>query len=494
MTEICIPIVAENVEGAISDIAEAGKHAGLIEIRLDFIKDLTKEKIKTLLNGKNKKVIITCRNKKDGGKFNGTNEEKMELLNASIEAGCDYIDIEHDSELLNQIIENKKIKAIVSYHNFEETPSVEELKQIYSEIKAQKADSIKIVTQANSINDNFKIFELLNGKEDLTAFCMGIKGQMSRILAPKYGSCLTFASLGDGKESASGQISIKEMKGLYHVPLLNKDTNVLGVIGKHAENSQSKHMHNPVFVNKKLNYVYMPFKMEKEEVEEFMQNFRKNNFSGSSVTMPHKEYIMDFLDNIDQTAKEIGAVNTIVNENGKLTGYNTDYYGAVKALKEKTSLSGKKILIIGAGGATRALVYGLKKENSEITIVNRTQETAQKLADEFNVKTDKLSNVKGIISQNDIIINATSVGMHPNVSESIIKENDFISGKLVMDIIYKPLNTKFIENAEKAGCEVITGDKMLIYQAAGQFELWTKNKPEFEEMQNALLSAIGGDS
>jgi shikimate dehydrogenase len=202
---------------------------------------------------------------------------------------------------------------------------------------------------------------------------------------------------------------------------------------------------------------------------------------------------MDFLDGIDETAKAIGAVNTIVNEQGRLTGYNTDYYGAVSALKEKTSLSGKKILIIGAGGAARALVYGFKKENSEITVINRTKEKAQKLADEFEIKSDELSNAKNLINANDIIINTTSIGMHPNAGESIIKEDEFVSGKLVMDIVYNPLKTKFVENAQKAGCEVIMGDKMLIYQAAGQFELWTKNRPEFEEMQNALQRAIRGD-
>jgi len=205
------------------------------------------------------------------------------------------------------------------------------------------------------------------------------------------------------------------------------------------------------------------------------------------VTIPHKVEVMKYVDEIDETAKQIGAVNTVINDNGKLVGYNTDYYGAVEALKEKTKLKNKKVLVVGAGGGARAVVYGIKKENASITIINRTTEKAKVLAKEFNVEYGDIKNIKNLIKDNEIIINTTSVGMAPNTNESIIKGEDLIKGKIVMDIIYKPSETKLIKLAKKAGCSVITGDRMLIYQAIGQFKLWTGQNPDFKLMENALL-------
>jgi len=343
------------------------------------------------------------------------------------------------------------------------------------------------VTNANSINDNFEIFRLLKGKNDLIAFCMGLRGHISRILASKYGSILTFASLGEEKESAAGQITIDEMKNVYNIDLINNKTNVLGIIGEVAENSMSKYLHNANFKEENLDYVYMPFKVRKEELKKFIKNFREFNFSGASVTIPHKVEVIKLIDEVDETVKEIGAVNTIVNKNGKLIGHNTDYLGAIEALKEKVQLNGKKTLVVGAGGAARAVIYGLKKENANVTTTNRTEKKAKLLADEFKIKYKSIKKIKDLISNNKIIINTTSVGMIPNINESIIKEGYLVKGKLIMDIVYNPAETKLIKQARKAKCKAITGDKMLIYQAIGQFKLWTGKEPDFKLMKSVLL-------
>jgi len=488
-TEICIPITAKTIDEAIIELKETEKLVDLIELRIDYIKDIDQNKLKKLLENKNKKIIVTCRRKSLCGNFEGNEEDRINLLKSAIKLNSDFVDLEIDTDrdVIKNIIENKgNSKIIVSYHNFKETPDSEELNNIYNEIKKSNPDLIKIVTFAKSINDNFKIFELLEGKENLISLCMGLRGQVSRILAPKYGSKITFTSLKENKESAAGQISIKEMKNVYNIGMINDETKVLGVIGEFAENSMSKYMHNAVFKEDNLNLVYMPFKVRKEELKEFIKNFREFDFKGSSVTIPHKVDINKYIDEIDETAEKIGAVNTIVNKNGKLIGYNTDYYGAVQALKEKTQLSNEKILVIGAGGGARAVIYGLKKENSEITITNRTINNAESLAKEFNVNFDDIKNMKKLIGNKDIIINTTSVGMNPNINESIIKENEFSEGKLVMDIVYKPVNTKLIKLAKKAKCNVITGDRMLIYQAIKQFSLWTGKDPNFKMMESSL--------
>jgi len=492
-TEVCIPIIAKTSEQAVKDLKQAEKLADLVELRIDFIKNIDENKLEKLVKSKNKKIIVTCRPKNLCGNFGGSEKERINLLEKAIEIESDFIDIEieSDKKIIKKIIEKKNnSKIIVSHHNLKETPSLKELNDKYNEIEKLNPDLVKIVTTAKSINDNFIIFSLLRGKDDLIAFCMGIRGQISRILAPKYGSKITFASLKEGKESASGQMSIEEMKNVYNIDLINDKTKAVGVIGEFAENSMSKYMHNASFREKRLNFAYMPFKVREQELRKFIKNFRKFNFRGSSVTIPHKVAVIKHIDKIDGTAKQIGAVNTIVSSNGKLIGYNTDYYGAVEALKEKTNLKNKKALVVGAGGGARAVVYGLKKENSSVTIINRTTEKARILAKEFNVKFDGMENIKQLVKNNEIIINTTSVGMTPNTSESIINGSDLIKGKIVMDIVYKPAETKLIKQARKAKCSVITGDRMLIYQAIRQFKLWTGQEPDFRLMEKAILSVL----
>ena len=492
-TKICIPITADTVEEALEELKKAEARNGIVELRLDFIKDIDEGKVEELLKNKSKEVIAACRPKFERGNFEGSEEERILLLKKAAESGAEYVDVEFktNKEIINDLNNNKKkSKIIVSYHNFDGTPQLEELENIYNEIKKLNPDFVKIVTVANSLNDNFKIFRLLEGKNDLIGFCMGIKGQISRVLAPKFNSLVTFASLGKGKESADGQLTIDEMRDEYNIGLIDNGTRILGVIGEFAENSKSRHMHNRMFKEKGVNFIYHPLKLEKNELEEFMDNFRKFDFAGAAVTVPHKVDIIKYLDDVDETAKNIGAVNTIVNNNGRLIGYNTDYFGAIEALKEKTQLSNKKVLVIGAGGAARAVVYGLKKEYAQITIINRTDEKAQKIAEEFNIKADKLENIKGLIEDNEIVINTTSVGMKPNLNESIIPEEYLEKGKIIMDIVYTPIRTKLIDSAEKSGCITITGDRMLVYQAMRQYELWTKEKPDFEIMESAIIEKI----
>ncbi|MBN2421855.1 shikimate dehydrogenase [Candidatus Woesearchaeota archaeon] len=485
-TKICIPITAKTAEQALKELRQAEKLADITELRIDYIKNIDEIKLKNILKKKTKKVIVTCRPDFEGGYFTGRETERFGLLKKAIKLSADYVDIEFKSnkDFIKELIKNKKSsKIIVSYHNFSRTPDLGFLKKLKQEIKKLNPDLIKIITFAESINDNFKIFELLKDSEDLISFCMGLRGQISRILAKKYGSCLTYASLTPGKESASGQLTIDELSKLYNFDMQNKDTKILGVIGEFAENSKSKFMHNPNFKIHNLNFVYIPFKVRPEELPCFMENFRKFDFRGSAVTVPHKEKIFGSIDVLDDTAKKIGASNTLAVKNKKIIGFNTDYYGAAKALKEVTEIKGKNILVLGAGGAARAVLYSLCKENSFVTIINRTKEKAVKLASEFHVKFNDMNNIKRLITKSDIIINTTSVGMNPRPDASLINKDDLLPGKIVMDIVYNPVKTRLIKYAEEKGCTTVTGDRMLIYQAIGQFELWTGVRPDFKSME-----------
>lgn len=483
-------ITAKTSEDAANDIKKA-KNTDLIELRVDYFKSLDIGEFKKIIKSCKKPVIATIRKKDEGGFFEGSEIERFAIFRKLLEFGADYIDVEYSSgkNLIRCMLKNKKnTKIIVSYHNFKETPN--NIKKIYDKIKKLSPDLIKIAANANSIDDNFRIFDLLKNKENLIAFCMGQKGEISRILAHKFGSRITYASLGKNKQSAPGQISLEDMNILYHVNLIDDKTKIIGIMGEFAENSMSKYMHNPNFVRNRLNFVYVPFKVARNELSEFMNNFRKFGFNGASVTTPHKEEVIKYIDILDETAKRIWAVNTLVNDNGKITGYNTDYYGAVMALKEVTNLKNKKVLVLGSGGAARAVVYGLKNEEAEITIANRTEGKARRLASEFKVNFGKFSNVGNLTRQNDIIINSTSLGMEPFQDSCILKEGELPERKIVMDIVYKPAITRLIRLARRKKCQTITGDRMLVYQAVRQFELWTKVNPGLKPMEKELLKRL----
>lgn len=263
--------------------------------------------------------------------------------------------------------------------------------------------------------------------------------------------------------------------------------NIYGVIGHPIAYSLSPAIHNAAFKELKIDAIYKTFDISPQNLSDFMRKAR-SEIAGLSVTIPYKVEIMKYLDKIDEKAKKIGAVNTIINENGILKGLNTDVDGAMQALEEVTKISNKNILVLGAGGAARAIVYGLKEKNTQVTILNRTLEKAQQLAEEFNCNFDRLENLKKYTPE--ILINATSLGMLSNIDESLVPKDFFRPRMVVFDIVYKPLMTKLLQDAKKAGCQIITGEKMLLYQAVKQFEIWTNQKAPVKVMQEALMQEL----
>jgi 3-dehydroquinate dehydratase/shikimate dehydrogenase len=361
---ICIPITARSTEDTISEISSASKCADIIELRIDYIPESQEAErcIEESLKSKTKPVIVTNRPEREGGKFNGSEQDRLRLLQKAIDLGADYVDVEYDS--IKQIVRRRNSKVIISYHNFKETP--QNLSKIYDDICQHKPDIVKIVTYANDITDNIRIFKLLNTANiPIISFCMGELGHISRILTRKFGGLLTFASLERGKESAPGQLTVDELSRIYHFKNINKETKLYGIIGNPVSHSMSPVIHNASFTEKGLNNVYVPLKVS--NIGTFIKEYRKTDFQGFSVTIPHKESVLPFLDDIEHTAEKIGAINTIVRQDGKLTGYNTDCMAAITGLecglgKSGDTFNNKKISIIGAGGAARAIAFGLKRK------------------------------------------------------------------------------------------------------------------------------------
>jgi len=487
---ICIPITARSSEDTVSEMVSALKYADIVELRIDYIPELQNALpcIEKAIKNKTKPIIITNRPEREGGKFNGSEQDRLRLLQKAIELGADYVDVEYDS--INQISRRNRSKIIISYHNFKETPH--NLSKIYNDICQHKPDIVKIVTYANDITDNIRIFELLkSAKVPTISFCMGELGTISRILTSKFGGFLTFASPEKGKESAPGQLTANELSKIYHFNGINKETKLYGIIGNPVSHSMSPAIHNAAFIEKGLNNVYVPLKIA--NIGTFMKECRKIDFHGFSVTIPHKESVLPFLDDIDHTARKIGAINTIVNQNGTLTGYNTDCMAAVTglecSLKEANeTLNNKKISIIGAGGAARAIAFGLKEKGCDITIFNRTIERAEKLSHDVKCRFESFKEIHK--HDSDILINTTAIGMFPDVdqtpvSKSILKEN-----MIVFDAVYNPIETRLLRDAKAKGCHTVNGLSMFINQAAEQFRLWTNIDPPVELMSNVVREML----
>lgn len=268
---------------------------------------------------------------------------------------------------------------------------------------------------------------------------------------------------------------------------INAQTTLCAVIGNPIEHSLSPLMHNAGYHALGLNFAYVAFRVEK--IKEAVDGIRALHIKGVSVTIPHKQDVMQYLDSLDPLAEKIGAVNTILNENGRLEGLNTDYTGAIRALEEKTTLQGKTITVLGAGGAAKAIVYGLSEKGANVQIFNRNIEHGKTLADATGAtfygleKNDK-------IRTSDIIINATSVGMTPKVNESLLDKAVLNPSQIVMDIVYNPKQTMLLRDAKEAGCEIVYGYKMLLFQAVTQFELFTGQTAPIEVMEDALVKGL----
>jgi 3-dehydroquinate dehydratase / shikimate dehydrogenase len=487
---ICCSIAASTKSEALKDVLNVRSKADIIEIRLDYISDLDNSFIEKIISVKTKPLIFTFRKKEEGGVSDKRDEERIDFLKKCVELGADYVDIELSSgkDKIDELAKEKgDTKIIISYHNFEKIP--ENMDEIYEEIKSTGCDIIKIAGKANTIKDNLQIFGLIkkakSEQEKIIALCMGEKGEISRILNVVHGSYLTYGYLYEEKKSAPGQISCEQLKRLYRSDKLELNgIKIYGLVGKPVSESRGFFIHNLIFKKEEMNSIYVNFLVD--NLEEFILDF-KEVLNGFSVTMPYKQEIMKYLDDIDDNAKRIGAVNTVKIEKGQLIGYNTDMYGAIESIEQKIEIKDKEVVMLGAGGAARAIGYGIVEKGGNLVIVNRTLEKGKKLALELNCDFNEIDKIDW--DNVNILINTTSVGMMPNINESPI-ERKYLKNMVVFDAVYNPLITKMLDMSEKNGCEIISGIKMFIYQAARQFEIWSDRKCDIQFIEETVLEHV----
>lgn len=488
---ICVSVGRGRHRMMIAELKHLGKKGvKLVELRLDFIRrPVNMQRI--LANRPDCSVMATVRRPEDGGKWERSEADRLGLLRTAIAAGVEYVDLERD--IADKIPRYGKTKRVISYHNFEETP--DDLPSIYESMKKQDPDVIKIVTMANSPLDNFKLHELSQDADVPTvAFCMGEMGMPSRILCGKFGSPFTFAAFNKDRHIAPGQLSFKQMAHDYQYANISPSTKILGVIADPVGHSLSPRIHNACLRDAKRNMVYLPFRVSSEHLEAFMDRCREFGVVGLSVTIPHKEKILKHINVLDENVVGIRACNTVVFKGENAIGHNTDCDAALYSLKQEIHSEDPdkpfidfRALILGAGGVARAIGYGLVRGGAKVTICARDYRKAESLANSLKCKSlDWPARAK---HDCDAVINATSMGMHPEVNESPFDTEWFEKHQIAFDAVYNPENTLFIKQAKEAECRIITGVDMFVRQAAAQYKLFTGEKANVELIRSEVKRA-----
>ena len=463
-----------------------------LEFRLDYLKKptLALPHLRRFLSYHPEVVAVgTCRRAVNGGKFRGSLASQADVLGKAAASGCQLIDLELQSAAAMKpaALDGLRSRAalVLSFHDYRAT---KKLAETFTKMVAYPADYYKLVSTATSLYDNVLMMKFLEQKSlthSVVGVCMGEQGVISRILGLRAGSVFTFAAAGEGEETAPGQITARTLRDVYRVEQVDAATRVYGVAGDPIAHSLSPQMMNAAFRRENVNAVFLA--LHAETLNDLLRCVREIPIHGLSVTMPYKEEMLEHLDNSDTVTQKTKACNTVVRaQDGRLYGFNTDVAGVVAPLERRLVLSGAKVLVLGAGGAARAAVFGLKGRGAEVSILNRTPAPAQKLARQARARVIRRGELKKLAF--DVIINATPVGMKdPRASPLNEKE---IRARFVLDMVYQTAETRFARLARARGAEVIPGHEMFVQQGARQFEIWTGKPAPLGEMQNEVMAAM----
>ncbi len=463
------------------------------ELRLDYLQDFSQfesQLHQMLMRLHFPQTIATCRLALAGGMLRGTLADQAAILSDAVRAGCQWVDVEMESvrnggaALLREL---RPAKIIVSYHNFHKTPP---LAPIYRRLVRMPVQVVKIATHARYLRDNLPIRCLLKAHRRsnprLVALAMGASGIPSRLLSLLWGSAFTYAAPLDHSPAAAGQIPAEVMRSVYRVERLDSHTQLYGVLGSHASLSLSPAMQNAAFLAKHVNAVFLPCQTSK--LADFLAFAREVELQGFAVTMPFKRAILRALDWVDPLANRIGACNTVALQRGRWLGWNTDAAAVVEILTKRLRLAGSRILILGAGGAARAAAYAVRAEGAEVVIAARREAMARALARGVAAQVVPWDGAESL--EVDAVINATPVGMYPHVDSAPI-DLARLRVRVVFDMVYFPLGTRFLVEARGRGLTTISGLEMLVAQGARQFEIWTGLAAPRALMEQAVRSALG---
>lgn len=440
-------------------------------------------------------IIATCRTRLDGGRFPGSANAELEVLSEAVRSGCRWCDVgvetarQFKSGELRQALAPARL--MISAHDFQRLPA--DLPKFLRELDRYGADAIKIAATCRNLAEASRLLALAHDRHNLVLVPMGDEALPARLLALREGGALTFASVGEA--TGPGQLSLEAIRNVYRLGAglrrsakpLTKRTRVYGVIGDPIGHTLSPLLQNAAFAATGIDAIFLPFHVR--DLRDFLAAVRSFDMAGFSVTLPHKSTILRHLDECDPLSSEIGAVNTVAVRSGRLYGYNTDYLGVLRAIERKLSISGKRIVLFGAGGSARAAAFALARAGAKMSICARRPERALELA--RAVGGEVLD--RGALRRQsfDAIVNCTPVGMYPGRG-SPLKSGE-LNCRLVMDLIYRPRKTDLLRLAERHGIATVSGAEMFLAQGEAQFEIWTGRRAPGAAMRKVLMGALNAE-
>jgi 3-dehydroquinate dehydratase/shikimate dehydrogenase len=483
MTQICVALVEETTGGMVTRMAELAPLADLFEIRADRVIDLD---LLTILRARTRPLVLTCRPESQGGHWADDDPRRRLTLLEGVKRGFDYVDVELRSGFTDVMVEKVGEGLVVSHHDVEGTP--DDLDGLYHEISDTGADVAKIIVTPQSIADVGRLLAFAGRARDesgppLIALAMGPLGTLTRVLAGRYGAPFTYASAAGGAESAPGQLPAGLMADLYRVRNVTAETKVYGVLGSDVVRSLSPVLHNRALEARGLDAVYVP--LQAEALPPFIEALPALDLSGFSVTRPYKVDILGHLHEVEEPAALCGSVNTVVVHDGMLRGSTTDGMGVLVPLRKRIDVKGRTAVILGAGGAARAAALSLSRKGAKVTVLARDAEKAAEVAGALGCASGALADAADHAW--DILINATPVGSGASAEETPLSAEHHRPGSVVLDMVYDPMETRLLREAQAAGCKTIGGLEMLLAQAVAQFETWTGLEAPVEAMKSTML-------
>ena len=486
--QICVSIRESTTRTAVEAAARAAEWADLVEIRADFITDLD---LGLLFRTKFRPLIFTLRSREEGGAFDGSERRRLETILKAAQAGADYVDVEYSASWQVILQSVPRHRVILSHHDFEKTPA--DLESLLDAMSASGAVVLKIATTAVGLGDTLRIARLLDRARErdvsLCALAMGREGLPSRVLGPLWGSWMTFASLPGGEATADGQMPADVLAKEYRVREISEATRLYGVLGKPLGHTLSPRIHNAAFAARGDDAVFLP--LEASTFDDFLQFHVSCPLQGVAVTIPYKRAAHEHAYSLSVAAEQTGAVNTIILKNDRWHGENTDVEGFLRPLKRRVHPGKLRSVVLGAGGAARAVIYALRSEGAGVCVVARDGEKARVLAEKFHVECagwERLNSLRW-----DLMVNATPVGMYPEADRSPV-DAAALTGEWVYDLVYNPAATRLLTEAARRGCKTVSGAEMFLGQAWKQQCLWCGTPPPEGVMEEALKAAVTKES
>ena len=480
-TRLVASVVGSSVDAVARTVEHRTDGADVVELRVDGLTNVGDAELGQLRGAIDRPVILTCRSRAQGGSFAGPESERLALLEYGASAGFDYIDVEIAA--LEKAFPKGNAKLILSHHDFDGLPR--DPGALVARAIELGADVVKLAARVSSLDEAWTLAsmgdDVRKAGKAFVPVAMGPAGVAARILSARFGAAFTYAAARGGAPTGPGQVTLDEMVNLYRFDSIGSDTEIYGILGTHALSSRSPAMHNPFFEGIGKDAVYVPF--EESDLEAFVRGAKRLGVSGLSVTLPFKESILPFLDEVDDAAARIGAVNTVVVRDHRWKGYNTDVDGVEEPLAGSIRYEewkGRKAVVVGSGGAARAAVFALERLGAAVHVVARRKDKAASLAKEVGGGSGVLSEL-GDMSW-DLLVNATPVGSD-DASSQTLPLASIESEQCVLDMVTSPEITPLIRRARDAGARTITGIEMLAAQAGHQDELWTGVRPQVEELE-----------